>query len=182
MSLDFLEHPFATHPIKCPFQSFTTWPALRYSHPTTERPFCTSLKTSALVTMRPRPVFSATFSNIWIKASEKSHDSADSEWKSVDVPVKILMILWGVRVWLCNDVVWLWCNVVWCKVTWLWCSAVWHEEMRVICCEVMWCDMMCYDVVCFDFVWYDTDIDMMLYEEVWQSDVKLKCPLPKSKL
>ena len=48
--------------------SFTTFPAFRYSHPTTLRPFCKSLKTSALVMMRARLVFSATFSNIWIKA------------------------------------------------------------------------------------------------------------------
>ena len=40
--------------------AFTTFPALRYSQPTTLRPFCSSLKTSALVMIRARCVFSAT--------------------------------------------------------------------------------------------------------------------------
>ena len=41
--------------------AFTTLPALRYSQPTTFRPLCSSLKTSALVMIRARCVFSATY-------------------------------------------------------------------------------------------------------------------------
>mmetsp|Transcript_95234 Transcript_95234/g.149947 ORF Transcript_95234/g.149947 Transcript_95234/m.149947 type:complete len:249 (+) Transcript_95234:1103-1849(+) len=48
--------------------SLKTLPPLRYSHPTTAFPLRIRLKTSALVIMRPRSVFSQTFSSIWMSA------------------------------------------------------------------------------------------------------------------
>mmetsp|Transcript_75924 Transcript_75924/g.118643 ORF Transcript_75924/g.118643 Transcript_75924/m.118643 type:complete len:240 (-) Transcript_75924:36-755(-) len=48
--------------------SLNTLPPLRYSQPTTALPLRSKLKTSALVMMRPRSVFSQTFSSIWISA------------------------------------------------------------------------------------------------------------------